>query len=77
MVHIVGWMLVVNQTLTPAENFTVILALCRGNDIVSGVWLTEIKRVTLCAKSPTRNAAPTPCISIIDPVKHTNVAVLI
>lgn len=43
MVHIVGWMLVVNQTLTPAENFTVILALCRGNDIVSGVWLAEIR----------------------------------
>ena len=43
MVHIVGWMLVVNQTLTPAENFTVILALCRGNDIVSGMWLAEIK----------------------------------
>lgn len=43
MVHIVGRMLAVNQTLTLAENFTVILALCRSNDIGLGVWLGEIK----------------------------------
>ena len=43
MVHIAGWMLVVNQTTTPAENSIVILASCHGSDIVFRVWLTEIK----------------------------------
>lgn len=43
MTHILGWMLAVNQTLTPVENFTVILALCRGKDMPPGAWLTKIK----------------------------------
>lgn len=43
MALILGWMLVVNQTPTPTENSTVILALCCGNDIVLGMWFAEIK----------------------------------
>lgn len=75
MVHIVGWMLVVNQTLTPAENVTVILALCRGNDIVSGMWLTEIKGL-LSVPSPQQEMTGAHCISITDPVKLKNFLVL-